>query len=162
MRTAKLIDGKYTLYEDGRVFSHKSDRFLKSGGIKGYRAIFLKEGGKLRSYLLHRLLAKAFIPNPSDKPQVNHINGRKSDNRLENLEWVTSGENNLHALRTGLRIQPVGESCGAARLNSFQVRRMRFIKEIVPKIRNRKLEQLFGCSNANVNSILTRRTWKHI
>lgn len=82
------------------------------GRVKGPRGIlrpFLTHGGYLinTAYLngekvregVHRLVAKAFIPNPENKPQINHINGDKTDNRPENLEWVTCSENNLHRRR---------------------------------------------------------------
>lgn len=59
---------------------------------------------------MHRLVASAFIDNPDNKPQVNHINGVKSDNRACNLEWVTNRENQIHANLTGLRHTNVGES----------------------------------------------------
>ena len=68
----------------------------------GYLRVHLSKNGKRTSELVHRLVAKTFIDNPNNKPQVNHINGRKDDNRVENLEWCTASENVTHAYRTGL------------------------------------------------------------
>lgn len=69
---------------------------------KGYLVFdFRRRGGKCVH--VHRLVAEAFIPNPENKPQVNHINGNKSDNRAENLEWVTNGENQIHAYKNGFK-----------------------------------------------------------
>lgn len=69
----------------------------------GYLRIEIRDDKRNKLKLrIHRLVAEAFIPNPGNKPQVNHLNGDKSDNRVENLEWVTNSENMKHALKTGL------------------------------------------------------------
>lgn len=65
----------------------------------GYKQVCLCKNGKPKVFRVHRLLSKAFIPNPDNKPQVNHIDGNRLNNNLDNLEWVTSSENNLHACR---------------------------------------------------------------
>lgn len=71
--------------------------------VDGYVYYGLTKDDKQRKFKIHRLVAKAFIPNPENKPQVNHINGIKTDNRVENLEWCTSSENHQHAWDIGLK-----------------------------------------------------------
>lgn len=71
--------------------------------------LYGKEKGKQLFLLAHRLVAETFIPNPDNKPEVNHKNGRKADNRVNNLEWVTKSENISHAIKTGLRKKSYGE-----------------------------------------------------
>lgn len=66
----------------------------------GYTRVGLCIKGERTTYYVHRLVAQAFVTNPDDKPQVNHINENKSDNRVSNLEWVTSRENTLHGTKT--------------------------------------------------------------
>jgi len=74
----------------------------------GYHRVALYNDRKVKKYQLHRLVATEFVPNPENKPQVNHINGIKSDNRPENLEWCTGSENHIHAHVTGLKVAKKG------------------------------------------------------
>jgi len=92
----------YTVFEDGRVIGTKGT-FLKPGLTSvGYYSIVICYNGSKKTELIHRLVAKCFIPNPENKRTVNHKNGVKTDNHVSNLEWATDGENIRHAFRTGL------------------------------------------------------------
>lgn len=84
--------------------------------VEGYLVVTLLKDRKAKQYKVHRIIADAFIPNPENKPVINHINGVKDDNRLENLEWVTVKENTQHAHSTGLCGRN-GKSKFVARLN---------------------------------------------
>ena len=84
----------YLIYEDGRVFSKKRNRFLKHQNHNdGYKIISLYKNNKHKYFKIHRLIAEYYIPNPENKPEVDHINRIRDDNRIENLRWVTSSEN---------------------------------------------------------------------
>jgi len=84
----------YILFEDGVVINTKTGIERKpSLDTDGYYFITLFKNGKRKLLKLHRLIALTFIPNPNNKPQVDHINRNRGDNRIENLRWVTSSEN---------------------------------------------------------------------
>ena len=88
----------YSVTEDGNVWSHKTNKQLKPIlGKNGYYQVSLSNKGKVKRASIHRIIANVFLDNLNKKPQVNHINGIKTDNRLENLEWSTRSENMKHA-----------------------------------------------------------------
>lgn len=102
----KLIPGleKYLACKDGRIYSERTNKFMTpSYTTKKYHSVCIRHNGKTFTRSVHRLIASAFIPNPDNKQQINHINGIKTDNRVENLEWATQSENQIHAHKTGLK-----------------------------------------------------------
>lgn len=97
----------------GRVIDTKNGRTTVKGVImspcgKPYLFVYLNKNHKSKYHAVHRLVAQAFIPNLENKPQVNHIDGNKTNNAVSNLEWVTQSENMLHAYRIGLEKSPKG------------------------------------------------------
>jgi len=96
----------YQISTFGRIKSCKNghSRILKPFIDKdGYLSIALSKNAKVKKFKVHRLVAKAFIPNPENKETVNHIDGCKMNNSISNLEWNSQSENNYHAIKTGLR-----------------------------------------------------------
>ena len=92
------IKTKYTILENGRIYRTKNNREVKQIKDKdGYLQVRLSVNNIQQTVKMHRLVAKIYIPNPNNNPQVNHKNENKSDNRIENLEWVTAKQNVMHS-----------------------------------------------------------------
>lgn len=100
-------EGLYSISSYEHVYSYISKKCLKPLLTPaGYTRVHLAKNGKIACKSIHRLVALAFIPNPQNKPTVNHINEIKTDNRVENLEWATNAEQNVH----GTRIERAGKN----------------------------------------------------
>lgn len=90
-------------------------------GWGGYKKVILYKGGRYKNRYVHRLVAESFIPNPDNKPQVNHKDGVKTNNSVSNLEWCTQSENMLHAYRTGLSHAAAAGRYGANSTKAIRV-----------------------------------------
>jgi hypothetical protein len=89
---------KYLLSKEGLVYSKKVSKVMKFDIIKGgYLRVLLYNNDGPKRFMIHRLVALVFLPNPDNKAEVNHKNGNKNDNSLGNLEWNTTKENHKHA-----------------------------------------------------------------
>lgn len=119
MKDIKGFEGLYAVTEDGRVWSYpkqcnsnKYGRFMKlSLNPQGYLTVGLTKDGIRHPRVVHRLVAEAYIPNPENKPQVNHKHedGDKTRNLVDNLEWVTNKENSDHSFKSGICKKPLTE-----------------------------------------------------
>lgn len=116
-----LEDGKFIVFDDGRIFK-RLDPPVSSSGYK-----FVRIGPK--TYPVQRVVAMAFIPNPENKPQVNHIDGNKTNNAVSNLEWVTNQENMQHAVKTGLRKKHYAKASAKKESTGFEKSKIRSLRK---------------------------------
>jgi hypothetical protein len=149
-RIIKYKNNKVQLLK-GRILKHSFDSQYPTVGLHLNNVVGTRQ--------IHRLVAIAFLENPLNKPQVNHINGVKNDNRLENLEWVTHQENNIHARETGL-IKQRGENSHKAKLKEKDVFKIREMAANGMKLY--KIAAEFGIHKVTVGCIVNRKKWKHI
>lgn len=122
---------------------------------RGYLQISLCKGGKKTMWRVHRLVAQAFIPNPENKPQVNHIDGDKANNIVTNLEWNTSEENIRHAHSNGLSNHPKGEDSATAKLTWNDIRYIRNSNGLSQTY----LAGIFRVSSATIGRIMRNESY---
>lgn len=102
-----LYSGLFKVSQDGKVYRKKGDNYVlapqsKTARHGKYFSVSAMVGGKQKNFLVHRLIAEAFVPNPENKAEVNHKDGNGHNNHAENLEWATRKENTIHAYENGL------------------------------------------------------------
>lgn len=165
-KSVKGFEGIYEVSSTGRIKTlnyRKSGaeriRKIKKPGQNGYFKLILCKNNKRYHFSVHRLVAIAFVDNPSNKPVVNHIDGNKLNNNYKNLEWVTKKENDEHAIKTGLR-DNVAEKHGMSKLRNIQVLAIRNL--IKSGMRQNKIAKIFNISPGAVNHIKKQRQWRSI
>jgi len=124
-----------------------------------YPVVELFQKSKKKMVLLHRLVAKAFVPNPDDLPEVNHKDGNKQNFLPENLEWMTRTENRRHAARTGLHVVGRGEKSSFHKLTDDKVKQ---IHELAGKMKQIEIAKIVGVSQFAVGCVVRGQTWSHI
>ncbi|EPF5871069.1 HNH endonuclease signature motif containing protein [Morganella morganii] len=134
------------------------DAKSENGPYGKYKHVWIRD----RWYQVHRLVAIAWICNPEGKPQVNHINGVKSDNRADNLEWATNLENRRHAGETLPRNTPRGEQVNTAKLTALDVIDIRERLKTPYKGICRDLAVEFGVAKSTITWIKKGEVWKHV
>lgn len=143
----------------GKIKAVRPSRILKfREGKYGYLYTVISVNKVRKTLKPHRLVALAFIPNPENKPEVNHINGVKTDNRVENLEWCTEKENINHAYKIGLRKGKRGESSHYSKLTQ------ELVNEIKYAYKNENISQLklgvrYDVSQSQIFRICNNINW---
>jgi len=145
----------------GKGSQSVEDKILKTRICKfGYSFVGLYVAPKKQVFKkIHRLVAEAFIDNPEKKKCVNHINGIKTDNRAENLEWATHRENTLHAVENKLMRPPKGESHPYSILKNEDVLK---IRELRKTLKNTEISKIYNISTRTVRNVVNYKSWKHI
>lgn len=151
----------YEISNTGKIRNKKFKRFLHpTTTVKGYKQVELFRNGIGKTILLHRIIAKEFVCGYKKNLFINHIDGNKTNNLPENLEWVTLAENNTHAWKTGLR-KEFGENSNLSRLKKEQVMNIR--KEYVPYHGSyADLGRKYGITPEHVSNIIRKKLWKRL
>ena len=172
----KFIKGheyRYSITCSGKVISLPKNRTAPYGGEyltkrkelkqevmkNGYHRVRLSNGerGNDERHLVHRLVAIHFIQNPKNKPCVNHLDGDKSNNHKDNLQWVTYSENSQHGYENGLISVPSGEDCHLSKLSNKDV------YDIKDRLKNgekhKDIAKDYGVTRSNITMISTGRSW---
>ena len=190
MKDIPNYEGLYSATEDGRIWSYpKRINSFKGKWLKlqimtntknrnkprSNYMVYLYKNGEGKRFLVHRLVALTFIPNPENKPQINHKDGNPLNNNVNNLEWVTSSENIRHGIKNGLinnytekakrSRSENGKKTGA--INSMKYRRIFTFAEAecirainkYGKKSCRAIARVYNCSNKTISNICNYKTY---
>ncbi len=166
----KRTDGDYyTITSEGNVKTCNWRNTGREGVLrpakdqKGYLRVGIMINGKLSTRKVHRLVATAFVPNPENKPQVNHKDGDKLNNHYTNLEWTTNKENANHAIKKGLFCFSAGWNKGISntKLSEKEVIEIREHRD-KNNYTFKKLAEMYNISESNISRIINKTSWTKI
>lgn len=146
---------RYSVTSEGKIISTywKSPRFISQHVINGYPAVSLRE----KTFKVHRLVAESFIPNPDGLPCVNHLDGNKKNNTVQNLEWCSYSDNMTHAYSNGLTVSKKGSSNGRSKLKEEDI-------EVIRRsnISGKIVARSYGVSETVISKIRKGKRWSHV
>lgn len=160
---------RYAVTEDGRVWSYPKYRqhnglYLKPNKTRPKTSEYwtvglFDENKKAKTHLIHRLVAQTYIPNPDNKPEVNHKDGDKTNNSLSNLEWVSKPENAQHALKAGRYKIMKGEKNGYSKLKDKDIP---IIRALLKNHSQSQIAKMYGVNQALISMVKCKKIWKHL
>lgn len=156
-KDCKITHEKYVVFKTGEIFNLYGKQIRGSIDRGGYIEVILNN----KLYRAHRVVAEAFIPNIYNCPCVNHIDGNKLNNNINNLEWVTYSQNTLHAYQIGLERKVAGEAHHAHKLTEESVK---YIKKVYKK-RDKNygaasLSGKFNVHSSTILNVINGKTWR--
>lgn len=154
----KIFEDYYAT-STGQIYSNKTHTYLKQRiSRRGYYIVNLSVKGKCKTYSVHRLIAKAFIPNPNNYPIINHIDGNKLNNNISNLEWCSYKYNSIHAVTHNLRNTARGIDTKHGQFTEDDIIRIRKLKEL--GLSQYKIATKYGVTRSTIQQILNGTTYK--
>lgn len=150
----------YFVNEQGDVLNKRGNKLAKQVNRDGYLTVNLWTNNRQKKYAVHRLVARTLIPNPKNKPCVNHIDGNKQNNSVENLEWVTYSENTVHALELGLKVIQKGSEVHNSTITETEAHEI--CRLMQQGFRNIDIHDSLGVSKNVLKDIRQKRTWLHV
>ena len=153
----RYLNTMYLISIDGRIFNEKTGKELKQyDNGNGYLKLTLTIDGKQVQKLSHRIVAETYLIDKST--QVNHKDGNKKNNYIENLEWVTNSENQIHAHKNGLKKN--GNELWNGKFSKEDIENIRLLKK--DGILQYEIAKIMHTSNSTISSILTHKRYKYI
>jgi hypothetical protein len=159
MKDIKDYEGRYAATKDGHIFSYYLKGFLSLKTDKdGYLGVCLQKDGVKKHFQVHRLVAITYLDNPKELPTINHIDGNKSNNNVDNLEWNSIADNIRHAHLTNLRCHK-GSNNQRSKLNDRDIRE---IRELLRSEKPADVAKIYGVVPGTIYNIASNRSWKHV
>ena len=148
----------YSISNYGRVRNDVRNTFLSPRKLRGYERVSLWYNSKANDHRIHRLVAQEFIENKENKPEVNHKNGIRNDNRVVNLEWVTGEENVDHKKK----VLNQGDTFKGKNNSNSTLTEKNVIDIRISTLSRKELAEIYNVSVTQIGRIITKKLWTHI